>query len=112
MDARNPSALSAIHSCCLVAGLRAHPPPEAACALVDHVPREEWHIRHLRQMEAPCRTQHLAFARYRHSDDALRYLQFPPSYELPRAPLPTAWAAEVAHAAKRMIARVAAEVEE
>ena len=65
MDARVPTAVAGIHSCCHTLGQMGHPPPENGCAMIDHVPREEWHMRHLRGpgkldlFEAPCRRQAL-----------------------------------------------------
>ena len=48
MDARVEDAVSAIHMCCLPRGRSGRPPPESACSTVEHVPLEEWHVRHLK----------------------------------------------------------------
>ena len=106
MDARNAAALSAIHTCCLPAGVRAHPPPESACALVDHVPLEEWHLRHLRQLDEACRARPIALSRQdaleRRSSMVTSALDAP----LPDVPLPPSWRAEVSAAARELLARV------
>jgi hypothetical protein len=114
MDARAPSAVSAIHSCCLVAGQRApRPPPEHGCAMVDHVPLEEWHLRHLKHIDEPCRTRDmkvgvhtLAALTRGHTNGEHGSAAFDADAELADQPLPASWAAEVSHAARVMSRRV------
>lgn len=100
MDAHAPTAVSAIHHCCLDANQRGHPPPENGCLLVDHVPLERWHIRHMRQMDVSCRNQPVPTRVARGSEWAL--VTHPSDERLPETPLSPAWAAEVRAEARRL----------
>lgn len=106
MDARNPYAVSAIHSCCHPAGMRAHPPPESACAMVDHVPREEWHVRHLRNFDEPCRTEAMSTLEIRNGEAEEHPLVWAANASLHDVPLPPSWAVEVRDAVQELHTRI------